>query len=130
MKILGDLDISSFVKAVDSLGAALKRASLDESDDMLRDACIQRFEFTFELAWKSLKRILSYRGVEVNSPRQTFRYAAKEGLISDPEHWFVFLEKRNLTTHTYNQSSANEIYRSLDDFYVEVENLLRRMKSL
>lgn len=110
------IDISPLLAATNSLDEALLRSDATPADDMLRDACIQRFEYCYELAWKTMKRILSHQGLEVNSPRPVFRQAAKEGLISDPETWFEFLEKRNLTVHTYNAATAADIRKILPEF--------------
>lgn len=98
--------------------------------ELNRDACIQRFKFTFELAWKMLKRVLHYKGIQVNSPRDVFREAASEGLISDPVAWFGFLEDRNRTVHTYNASIAEEIYQHLPSFQTELQLLLNKLRSL
>lgn len=130
MHILHDLNIDPLIKAHTALQEALKRANMTIEDDMLRDACIQRFEFTFELAWKTLKRILAYRGIELNSPRQVFRFAAKEQLIADPELWFDFLEKRNKTTYTYNHEIAKEIFQQLASFESETNKMIATIKKL
>ena len=63
---------------------------------------VQAFEYCFEISWKMMKRILEQRGASVsfNSPRTTFRNAALDGLISDPELWFFFL-KRGILRHTH-----------------------------
>ena len=65
---------------------------IDEQD---RAGAIQAFEFCFELSWKTIKRILSQKGVDVRSPRDAFREAATNNLIDDPKIWFQFIEKRN-----------------------------------
>ena len=130
MLILNVLFVEPLIKANESLVAALKRANQYPDDDMLRDACILRFEFTFELVWKTLKRILMYRGLDHNSPRQVFRYAAKEQLLKNPETWFDFLEKRNRTTHTYNHETAKEIFAALADFSKETHDVLETIKVL
>jgi len=127
--IVGDIDITSLVRASKTLDDALVRALGEEDDDMLRDACIQRFEYCFELGWKMMKRVLGYQGVEVNSPRQVFRQATKEGLIGDPEPWFEFLEKRNLTVHTYNNDTAVEIWEILPVFQKSLHELIANFKN-
>ncbi len=68
------------------------------------------------------------QGKEVNSPRTAFREAAAEGLIADPEIWFVFLKNRNSTTHTYDEDIAQEIYDSLQQFGQELDQLIRNIK--
>lgn len=84
--------------------------------DILRDAVIQRFEFWFELVWKTLKLYLERQGHECGGPRQTLKRAFTEGLISTPEEgdvWLQMLEDRNLTTHAYDQELAIRIYQHI-----------------
>ena len=93
--IMGGIDITSLLKAQQ----AFKKALLEAKTELERDGVIQRFEFTFELFWKALKRILSFKGIDANSPREVFRQAAKQGLIEDPKVWFEFIKHRNINFH-------------------------------
>lgn len=77
--IIGNINISPLLAAKEKLAVALAV----EKTELVRDACIQRFEFTFELSWKTMKRILAARSNFVNSPKPVFREAAKDGLIDD-----------------------------------------------
>ena len=77
---------------------------------------IQAFEFCYELAWKTMKKALKVNGLEVNSPRETFREAADNKIIENPKKWFLYMEKRNLTTHTYNPLIMEEIIIILPEF--------------
>jgi len=127
MKILNDsIIIDPFLKAYDSFSEALDIAK----SDLEKAGCIQRFEFCYELSWKMLKRVLTYKGIDENSPRDVFRAAGREDLIDDPEIWFEFMKKRNLTTHTYNEDVAVEIYESLAAFKVELTKLKETLTSL
>ena len=123
--ILSDLIITPLIKARESLGLALTAPKTD----LNRDASIQRFEFTIELAWKTMRRILKYKGILINNPRDTIREAAKEGLVQDPKTWFFFLENRNLTSHIYNEEIAEKIYRTLPAFKIIldafIDNILK-----
>ena len=76
----------------------------------IRDGVIQRFEYTFELCWKFLQRELKQLGVIVGNPKDVFREAQKSALIIDVQVWFEFLKARNLTSHTYNENTAKEVY--------------------
>lgn len=83
-----------------------------QGDDILRDATIQRFEFTFEAAWKALQMYLLYQGYEVLGPRQVLKQAFTHGLIQTTDEadiWLAMLEDRNLTTHTYREALAEAI---------------------
>ena len=71
---------------------------------------IQGFEFTHELAWKTLKDFLQYRGVSgVIGSRDAARVAFREGLVIDGELWMEMVKSRNLTSHTYREEVADEI---------------------
>ena len=89
----GKIDIGPFLLAFDQFHEARKVAKTD----LEKAGTIQYFEFTYELAWKTLKRILSHRGKDLNSPKPVIREAALEGLIDDPEVWFGFIQDRNET---------------------------------
>mgnify|MGYP002747715690 FL=1 len=100
------------------LQAALRKDA--DADDMYLDATIQRFEFCFELAWKLMKAVLEYEGIEANSPRSSIREGWKQGLISDAEAWLDMMEKRNLSSHTYDENAAREIYREVKERYADL----------
>ena len=108
--------------------AARLRQSLAEPEtDIVRDAVIQRFEFTFEIVWKTLKLYLEHQGDESGGPRATFKNAFVEGLIRSAEEadvWFRMLEDRNLASHTYREELAREIYARIAREY---EPLLSEM---
>ena len=89
-----------------------------DSDDMYLDATIQRFEFCFELAWKLMKAVLQYDGIEANSPRSCIRESWKQGLIPDAQGWLEMMERRKLSSHTYDENAAREIYREVKGQYV------------
>ena len=96
--------------------AALRKDA--DADDMYLDATIQRFEFCFELAWKLMKAVLGYEGIEANSPRSCIREGWKQGLISNAEAWLEMMEKRKLSSHTYDENVAREIYHDVKERYV------------
>ncbi|HBE81008.1 MAG TPA: nucleotidyltransferase [Firmicutes bacterium] len=82
----------------------------DENDDLDRDGLIQRFEFTFELAWKTLQAMFENEGlIGLNSPKTVLKEALKAGLIDDEEIWLKMLTDRNSTAHIYNERMAIEI---------------------
>lgn len=129
------LDLGSFSRALDALDRALVRAQAAPEDEELRDACIQRFEFTFELAWKSLKRRLEMdwpnsQEVDAMSYRTLIRVGAEMGLIDSAEvaDWFTFREKRNLTSHTYDAAKAAEVFRVLPAFARQARRLYERLQ--
>lgn len=129
--ILGKIDISALVKAYNRLNEALFYSNKkDESYpiSLKQTAAIQCFEFVYELSWKMMKRVLYEKGVLVNSPKDSFREAFKESLITDIEKWFRFQECRNLTVHTYDEEIVSEIYAVLPEFAKEVELLINNLE--
>lgn len=104
----------------------LKEASLLPSDNTInQDATIQRFEFTFELCWKIMQTIVSQNKQNIYGPKNVIRVTAQLGIIDDPQIWFDFLEKRNLTAHTYDEKTAQAVYQAAKKFVPYVEELLK-----
>ena len=88
---------------------------------------IQIFEFTFELAWKTLKDFLEYKGFTVPSPRDTIRQAYQEGYIEDGGIWLDALDKRNLMAHTYDKARSDEASGLIRKDYYPMIRSLREM---
>lgn len=94
--------------------ARLQEAVAQPESTIVRDAVIQRFEFSFELVWKALKLYLEWQGHECGGPRPTLKKAFAEGLITTAEEadvWLQMLEDRNLTSHAYDEALAIRIYQ-------------------
>ncbi len=86
---------------------------------IVRDAAIQRFEYSFESLWKLLKIYLSqYEGLTCNSPKRCFREAFQVGLLSveETELCLAMTDNRNLTSHTYIEAVAEAIYQKLPSY--------------
>lgn len=110
--------------------ARLKEASVLPSDNTInQDATIQRFEFTFELCWKIMQTIVNENKKSLYGPKNVIREAAQLELIKDPHTWFDFLEKRNLTVHTYEEKIAQEVYQTAKKFVPYVEDLLKSARN-
>jgi nucleotidyltransferase substrate binding protein (TIGR01987 family) len=113
---------SDYVKAFTKLKEALKEDIAKGS--IILDGTIQRFEFTFELAWKLMKGVLALQGIDAATPRQVIKEAFKAGIITDGEGWILMLEDRNITSHIYDESQALMIYRKIKDrHYPNLEKL-------
>ena len=98
----------------------LAEAVAQPESELIRDATIQRFEFTFEVVWKTLKLYLERQGHECGGPRPTLKKAFAENLIPTPEEadrWLQMLEERNLTSHAYGEALASQIYRHIVQDY-------------
>ncbi len=115
-------------KAADKLKESLDRDYT--KDDIVIDAVIQRFEFTYELSWKLMRAYLEYLGnTEGNNPRSAIQQSFREGIITDGELWIQMLHDRNLTAHTYDEATALMIYNHVKNNYMELfEKLLENMK--
>lgn len=106
---------------------ALKRLEevLDaSSSDLIRDAAIKRFEFTIELAWKTLKALLEEKsGITCASPKECFREAYRQGFINYSEQYLKLLDLRNDTAHTYNEVTADIVYEALPEALIQLQRL-------
>jgi nucleotidyltransferase substrate binding protein (TIGR01987 family) len=90
-----------------------------------RDAAIKRFEFTFELSWKLMQAVLQDRRVDTSvGVKNIIRYAAQQGLISQPERWFKYFDRRNMVAHTYNEQLAAGVYEGIKGFDGLVQELV------
>ena len=100
---------------------------IDEQD---RAGAIQAFEFSFELAWKTIKCVLEKKGIQVRSPRDAFREAANNGLIQESKLWFMFIDKQNLTAHTYQEATAEEIVKIFEPFAQELKLPIKNIQAI
>lgn len=116
-------------KAVQRLEESLERDYT--RDDIVIDAVIQRFEFTYEMSWKLMKAYLEYLGnIEGNNPRSAIQQSFREGIITDGELWIRMLHDRNMTSHTYDEATALTIYKHIkDDYMVLFRKFLENMRS-
>lgn len=129
-----DLNIEPFEKAIASLEVALDRQAKDTSDDLVRDACIQRFEYTYELAHKMLKRFLE--GTSANPDefdnmafQDLIRSGNERGLLrSDWSRWKEYRRARGTTSHTYDEEKAREVFSIVPDFLLEARFLRDRLR--
>lgn len=98
-----------------------------EMHKALRDACIQRFEFCIELAWKVSIKIL---GLQTKAPNPAIRDMAQNNLITHPDLWFEFLLARNKTSHTYDEAIAKAVYVEIEKCIPELEILIVNLKKI
>lgn len=78
-------------------------------EDVYLDLVVKRFEFTFEMSWKALKRYLSYLGIEAKNPRMVFKEAYAQEIICNEDGWLDMIEQRNLSSHIYDESEIKGI---------------------
>ena len=127
------LELAPFRNALISLERGLVRRRTNLADEEVRDACIQRFEYCFELSWKMLKRQIEIElgntaEVDSYSKRTLFRVAAERGLINSPEPWFVYLVQRNKTSHAYDARVAAEVAAVLEAFLLDARSVLTTLE--
>ncbi|MBK7843531.1 MAG: nucleotidyltransferase substrate binding protein [Bdellovibrionales bacterium] len=111
--------------------SSLKRSLEQPKDEYTRDSSIQRFEYTFELSWKTLKRYFSWnQSLDESNIRNLFREAGKQSLIQSVEQWFGFHRSRNKTSHIYSEKVAEEVYETAKEFLPEVEFLQSQLEKV
>ena len=126
------IDLTSLRKALVSLNRAIERSRGAPGDEELRDAVIQRFEYSMDLSWKMVQRVMKAEGANeatLRTKRDLFREGAKAGIIDDPERWFSWLEARNETSHTYSAEVAERVYLKAQEFAPEAGILLGRLEA-
>ena len=117
-----------FESALGQLESALAEPA---AKDIIKAGCIQYFEFSFELAWKSIKAVSGGLGqADCLSPKACLKQAFTNGWIDSEEIWLEMLQARNAMAHTYNARQALKIYESLDGFLPEFKSLLKKLKSV
>ena len=105
---------NSFQKAFGQLRKAVQTSKERELSDLEKQGLIQAFEFNHELAWKTLKDFLESRGdTEIYGSKDATRKAFATGLIEDGEIWMDMIQSRNRSSHTYNESIANQIANAI-----------------
>ena len=101
-----------------------------DEHNLVLDATIQRFEFVFELTWKTMKKLLEALGKEATFPKLVIQEAYAAGWITDERLWLQMMQDRNLTSHTYKHELALEIYQKIKIYYVELKKLSEKLKQI
>lgn len=127
------LDFSSLTKALASLREAVHEYKRQPDNTFVRDATIQRFEYSYELTHKMLKRYLettesSTEEIDQLSFAHLIRTGAEKGLLKNSwDVWSVYRHARNLTSHTYDEKKAIEVCAIVPDFLNDAEYLLEQL---
>ena len=114
---------------------AIERWKTAPEDKEVRDSVVQRFEYTYELCHKMLRRQLQEVAANPSEMasldyKALIREAAKFRLITHPENWFEYRRKRNLTSYTYNEDTAEEVASSAFHFLQDAKDLLTCLQKL
>ena len=118
---------TNYKRALNNLTGAVQLSAQRPLTDLERQGLIQAFEFTHELAWKTLKDFLQARAVRgLYGSKDTTREAFSQGLIADGELWMEMIRHRNLSTHTYDEATVNEIVSAASLRYLPAFQVLAR----
>jgi nucleotidyltransferase substrate binding protein (TIGR01987 family) len=94
-----------------------------------KEGLIQRFEYTFELSWKTMKDYLEGKGIATAYPRDTIKESFAHGLVEDGEIWMEMLERRNLLSHTYDEKSFQIACDLISgSFYTAIGSFVERLE--
>ena len=117
--ILWEQRFSNYRKAFSQLKKFIDKGDLS---DLEEQGLIKVFEYTYELAWNTMKDYLEYQGSanNITGSRDSFREAFKAGLITEGELWMDMLESRNKTSHSYNAETADEIVKYIFSTYYDL----------
>lgn len=116
-------------KATNKLNEALK----EEVTDLEIDGILHRFEFTFELAWKTMKDCLEDQGIvgKIGSPREIIKEAFAAGLIENGEIWIDMMISRNELSHLYDEETSREIFDDIKEKYIlEINKLVKKLDTI
>ena len=128
------IDLSSLKKATGRLGEILDRYASEPEDLAVQDSVVQRFEYTYELAYKTLKRFLEETAANPAAAsamgfQDIIREGNEKGLLKgDTKTWIKYRDKRNITSHTYDGDKAQDVISIVPKFYEEAMFLLERLE--
>lgn len=110
----------NFDRAFVLLRSALEDPPLNQLSDLEQEGVIQRFEYSYELAWKTMKDYLEDNGVVISpvTPRNVIKEAFAAGIIKEGQIWVDMMLHRNLLSHTYDFSKFKKVLEAVDNFYL------------
>lgn len=106
--------LSNFKMALDSLSEGLEQ---NDFNDLEKNGVIQRFEFTYEMAWQTLQDFLEHKGYQVKGPKPVIRQAFEDGYITNWRGWHDLHEDRQKTVHTYDEAKSEAIFLAVKEVY-------------
>jgi nucleotidyltransferase substrate binding protein (TIGR01987 family) len=132
-KLRAEDALYNYNKALERFVQVVEREEQYKEDgygDVYLDLIIKRFEFTYEMSWKTIKRCLSFLGIEVKNPRETFKEAYAQGIITDEAIWLDMIEQRNLSSHVYDEYEVMEILDKKERYKEAFETLKSKIELL
>jgi nucleotidyltransferase substrate binding protein (TIGR01987 family) len=110
---------SNYKKALAKLSEVVENHSLAGLTDLEKEGLVQRFEYTYELAWLTIKDFYEEQGeINIQGSKNAFRLAYSRGLIRNEEVWLDMIESRKLTVHTYDEDTANAVVEKVTQHYI------------
>jgi len=116
------------IRSCETALSRLRKSLAQRRNEFTRDSAIKRFEFSFELFWKCLQAFCAYQGIECNSPRESIQQAFRLKVLSQDRTYLEMLEDRNLSSHSYNEDVAKEIFSRLKRYADAIETVLKSIK--
>lgn len=129
-----EISIENLISASETLKTSMQKLEQNKSCDfvdMLEDSCIKRFEYTLEIARKTMKRVLKLvygKSEEELTVNNTFRFMQGYNIILNWENWRDYYEKRNNTAHEYNLEKSRKLLEIIPDFIADVDILIKNLK--
>lgn len=127
---MGELD-RRLKQSFENLNRALNRLEEalheDLENGLIVDGTIQRFEFTIEIYWKSLKRLLAAEGIDARTPRETLKEAYQVGWLQNEQAWLQMLKDRNSTSHIYDEEMARKIVQNIKRYFPEMKETYEKL---
>lgn len=119
-------------QSLNNLENALSRleeaVNIENPDQLYIDGTIQRFEFVFELFWKTLKRLLELEGIQATTPKSALKEAYQIGWIKNESAWLQMLRDSILTSQVYDEDMAKRIYQDIIKYYPELKQVFNHVK--
>ncbi|CAM3021311.1 TPA: nucleotidyltransferase substrate binding protein [Legionella pneumophila] len=124
--------LNNYARALQQLSLAVNLAQTRPLSDLEKQGLIQAFEFTHELAWNVMKDYFFFQGNSaITGSRDATRESFNKGLIKEGEIWMEMIKSRNQTSHTYNQSVADEIVKNIiNSYHSSFQAFLEKMQGL
>ena len=117
------------IEVLKKADSVLEKFMKNDKTEQEQAGIIQSFEYCYELSWKIMKKVLNSEGLEVSTPKQVIREAGDAKIIDDVKLWIEFVNKRNLTVHTYNELVLKEIMEIMPKFKDELSKLIKELEN-
>jgi nucleotidyltransferase substrate binding protein (TIGR01987 family) len=117
------------IEVLKKADSVLEKFMKNDKTEQEQAGIIQSFEYCYELSWKIMKKVLNSEGLEVSTPKQVIREAGNAKIIDDVKLWIEFVNKRNLTVHTYNELVLKEIMEIMPKFKDELSKLIKELEN-